>query len=201
VQEPYQPIDDEDDPIHTVWRAGCDGERAAAPANLIARLDGATANTAPPVPEMSIVAATTVPAAGAPVAPPLPSGATSGAPGGANRPSLVPTAADVSTDPRRADHCVRFTERVARLGGEGLLTNGCAFDVEVAYCYKGGAGKAFDCPTPTRGRRVDTIRAGRSLPLPDYARSANRGVTFVVCQGAVGAVIPRLDAAGTSGCF
>jgi hypothetical protein len=180
-KDPFDRIE-EGDPVFEVWRAGCDGSRAASLPARMARMDGTSAARASPPPP-------------SPVAAPAPPQAQAGA-----SPSAPPTAA-VRGDERRVDACIRFAEKSVSQFIHATITNTCAFAVEVAYCYKGGRGGPFDCPSPPRMKRVDSLEAGATRNLLEYRRGSNSGVALVACKGAVGTVTPMLNGdGGKSGC-
>jgi hypothetical protein len=178
---PFEAIDD-GEPIDAVWRAGCRDGRARNAAERSAHLAG---GASPPAP--AATAAPTLPAAPPPA------------------PAARPAAKNVEAapaDPRRADACVRFAETAATPAGDATITNTCAFPVEVTLCYKGAGTGAFDCATPVRGRKADSLAPGAVHVLPEYRRGRNKGIALVACKGALGAVFPRLDDAGRgSGCY
>ncbi len=103
----------------------------------------------------------------------------------ASAPSPAPTAASRG-DERRVDSCIRFAEKSGSQFGDATITNTCKFAVEVAYCYKGGRGGTFDCPSPPRMKRVDSLDAGATRNLPEYKRGSNSGVALVACKGTIG---------------
>jgi len=187
AKDPYERIE-EGDPVFEVWRAGCAGVRAASLTARNERLNGnAVARSEAPDPP-----ATAAPLRGVP----LPSTVAPSAPGHAS----VPAAA-LRTDERRVDGCVRFAERNASQFGDAAITNTCQFAVEVAYCYKGGRGGAFDCPSPPRMKRVDSLGPGATHNLPEYRRGNNSGVALVACKGTMGTVTPLLNGdGGKTGC-
>ena len=187
AKDPYDRIED-GDPVFEVWRAGCAGTRAATLAMRNERLNGiAAAKSGNP----------DVPAAAAPArGVPLP---TTVAPSAAGHAS-VPAAAS-RADERRVDSCVRFAEKGASPFGDATITNTCQFAVEVAYCYKGGRGGAYDCPSPPRMKRVDSLGPGATHNLPEYRRGNNSGVALVACKGSMGTVTPLLNGdGGKTGC-
>jgi len=183
------------EPIAAVMRAGCDGARAVSLAERNARLGAVTTPTAAAagVPERS---------SGGPISAPPPLIAQAEAPttAAAKPPAAAPR--DEPSDPRRADQCVRFAETKGLPAGDATITNTCAFPVEVTLCYKGGRTGLYDCPTPARGKRSDSLGPGNTHALPEYRRAAHRGIALVACKGTMGSVFPRLDdAGGRSGCF
>ena len=187
AKDPYDRIED-GDPVFEVWRAGCAGARAASLTIRNERLNGiAAAKSGNP----------DVPAAAAPArGVPLP---TTVAPSAAGHAS-VPAAAS-RADERRVDSCVRFAEKGASPFGDAAITNTCQFAVEVAYCYKGGRGGAYDCPSPPRMKRVDSLGPGATHNLPEYRRGNNSGVALVACKGSMGTVTPLLNGdGGKTGC-
>ena len=187
AKDPYDRIED-GDPVFEVWRAGCAGARAASLTIRNERLNGiAAAKSGNP----------DVPAAAAPArGVPLP---TTVAPSAAGHAS-VPAAAS-RADERRVDSCVRFAEKGASQFGDAAITNTCQFAVEVAYCYKGGRGGAYDCPSPPRMKRVDSLGPGATHNLPEYRRGNNSGVALVACKGSMGTVTPLLNGdGGKTGC-
>src|SRR4051812_40744597 len=169
AQGPYVAIED-GEPIEAVFRAGCDGGKALNAAQRNARLNGATdVATAPAAaPPAAIATAEAIPVA----------------------------AKSEPADPRRVDACIKIAETKAAPAGDALMTNTCAFPVEVSLCYKGGGGGHFDCPSPARGRHGDSLPPGATHVLPEYRRGTNKGINVVACRGAVGTVFPRLDEAG-----
>lgn len=179
-KDPFDRIED-GDPVFEVWRAGCDGGRAVSLAARNDRLNGVvTAKAAQPE------------------APPVKPAASPGRDGGAD--VNAPTAGN-SADERRVDACVRLVESNASAFGDASITNTCAYAVEVAYCYKGGGGGAFDCRAPVQRRRVDSLGPGVTHNLPEYKRGSNRGIALVACKGTIGTVIPQLNGdGGKSGC-
>lgn len=181
--DPFDAIQ-EGDPVYEVWRAGCDGSRAATLAVRMARMDG-TAPVAAQAPAPPRVAA---PAAIANASPAPP--ATGGSPPSAST-------ATGRGDDRRADSCIRFAEKSVSQFGDATITNTCKFDVEVAYCYKGGRGGAYDCPSPARMRRVDSLPPGATRNLPEYRRGKNTGVALAACRGTLATVTPQLGGEGT----
>jgi len=187
-KDPFDRIE-EGDPIYEVWRAGCDGTRAATLPERIARLDGtARARTAaPPLPAATVRA-------------PSPSQAVVPAPAAAPASNVAAPPASRADD-RRVDNCIRFAEKSGSQFGDATITNTCRFAVEVAYCYKGGRGGAFDCPSPPRMKRVDSLDAGATRNLLEYRRGSNSGVALVACKGTMGAVTPLLNGdGGKTGC-
>ena len=190
-KDPFDRIE-EGDPVFEVWRAGCDGARAASLAerNGAARRHrrgarrraataGAVTTRAVPPPQ---TAATTPHLA-------------------ARTPRRRPPTAAGRGDERRVDSCIRFAEKSASQFGDATITNTCKFAVEVAYCYKGGRGGTFDCPSPPRMKRVDSLDAGATHNLPEYKRGSNSGVALVACKGMIGTVTPLLNGdGGKTGC-
>jgi len=193
---PFDRIE-EGDPVYEVWRAGCDGPRAASLANRNAKLNGVAAATATPTPSP----ATSAPASGekgvaaaGPIARETKSAPTAAAPAS----SILPTTAG---DDRRVDGCIRFAEKGASTPGDATITNTCKFAVEVAYCYKAGRGGAYDCPSPPRTKRLDSLGPGATHNLPEYKRGSNSGVALVACRGLIGTVTPMLNSSGgKTGC-
>jgi hypothetical protein len=186
-KDPFDRIE-EGDPVYEVWRAGCDGTRAASLPDRIARMDGTSGARAasPPLPPVT-ARAPAQPQSVAPAAAPA---------GNAAAPPLAS-----SGDERRVDACIRFVEKSVSQFGDASITNTCRFAVEVAYCYKGGRGGAFDCPSPPRMKRVDSLDAGATRNLLEYKRGSNRGVALVACKGAMGTVTPLLNGdGGRTGC-
>lgn len=222
---PYEPIDD-GEPIAAVWRAGCENGRAVDLRARNVRLGAVAAPDAPSSPPRgsdtaaSSAAGTASPRASATAAPastavaasspanPSPAAsapATSTPTLAASRVPDPPKPADApaqdAQDPRRADACVKLNETRGALAGDATLTNACTYAVEVTLCYKGARGGAYDCPTPARGRRSDSLPAGASHVLPEYRRGRHKGISVVACRGAPGSVFPTLDEApGKSGC-
>jgi hypothetical protein len=187
--DPFDRIE-EGDPVFEVWRAGCDGERAASLAERLARLDGAAAARTV-APQLPPVTARALSPPQAPAKTPTPA---------ASAASPAP-AATSGGDERRVDTCVRFAETSASQFGDATITNACKFAVEVAYCYKGGRGGTFDCPSPPRMKRMDSLGAGATHNLPEYKRGSNSGVALVACKGTLGTVTPLLNGdGGKSGC-
>ncbi|MEO8752103.1 MAG: hypothetical protein ABI624_05440 [Casimicrobiaceae bacterium] len=199
-QAPYQAID-EGEPIHAVWRAGCDGGKAVALVERNARLNAGAqpaAATAAPVerPSQSAVAAAPVTAT---------TTTTSAATAKPTATAVAQAPAKEETiDPRRADQCLRFADTKAAPAGDATITNTCAFPIEVTVCYKGGQGGPggiYDCPVPAKGKRADSLGAGVTHVLPEYRRTRHKGIAAVACRGALGAVFPRLDeGSGKTGC-
>ena len=188
-KDPFDRIE-EGDPVYEVWRAGCHGTRAASLPERIARMDGTSAARAA-VPSPPAVTAR-VPAQPQPPAP-----AATAAPAGN---SAAPPPASRGDD-RRVDGCIRFAEKSVSQFGDATITNTCKFAVEVAYCYKGGRGGAFDCPSPPRMKRVDSLDAGSTRNLLEYKRGSNSGVALVACKGTMGTVTPVLNGdGGKTGC-
>jgi len=193
---PYVAIN-EDEPIHAVWRAGCDAGKAVSLAARYARLNaaatvtgGETAPTASNSTGKNTVAATTpVPTAAAP-----PKVATA-----APAPASTPSAA---SDERRVDRCVKFVEGKASQFGEATLTNTCGFAIEVALCYKGGRGGVYDCPSRAKGMRMESLSPGATHNLPEYRRDRHQGIAVVACKGTMGTVMPLLNGdGGKTGCY
>ncbi len=186
-RDPFERIE-AGDPIFTVWRAGCDAGRAVSLARRIDRLNGgATASaTPPPTPGVS---ATVDQLAEAPRAPAAP--AVNNVPAPGNSPVVA-----VRTDERHVDSCVRFAESTASQFGDATITNTCKFAIEVGYCYKGGRGGIFDCPSPLRSMRADSLGPGVTHNLPEYRRGKNSGVVLVACKGEMGTVFPVLNGEG-----
>jgi hypothetical protein len=198
-KDPFDPIE-AGDPIFEVWRAACDGARVVSPAVRMDRLNsGGTATSGDPnassvaAPSMSPVAASRQ---SLPVATPM--AAASATTGNI---SVAAAAPANRNDERRVDSCIRFTDNTVSQFGDAAITNTCKFPVEVVYCYKGGRGGAFDCPSPPRGMRADSLGPGATHQLPEYRRASNAGVTLVACKGTLGAVFPMLNAdGGKTGC-
>jgi hypothetical protein len=188
-QDPFDRIE-EGDPVFEVWRAGCDGTRVASLAERLARMDGtgAARAAAPQPPSVALRA-------------PLPPQAAATAPApAASTPSPSPTPASRG-DERRVDSCIRFAEKSVSQFGDATITNTCKFAVEVVYCYKGGRGGTFDCPSPPRMKRVDSLDAGATRNLPEYKRGSNSGIALVACKGTLGTVTPLLNGdGGKTGC-
>ncbi|MEO8345110.1 MAG: hypothetical protein ABI607_05385 [Betaproteobacteria bacterium] len=187
---PFEHIE-EGDPVLEVWRAGCEAGRAVTLATRNERLNGiARAKPAPPMPsaETSPAIASNAPSAAGNLA-------------AAAKPSVPESTPALRADERRVDRCVKFVEGKGSQFGDAAITNTCAFPVEVAYCYKGGRAGAFDCPTPPRRMRVDSLGPGATRNLPEYRRGRNNGVALVACKGTMGSVIPVLNGdAGKTGC-
>jgi hypothetical protein len=189
-KDAYESIE-EGDPIFVVWRAGCDGGRAVSLAQRNEWLHGATAKAAAPERE-GASAPTRSPSL------PLP---TPSVPATAGNAPAAPSAAANPADERRADGCIRFTANAVSRFGDAAITNTCPFAVEVVYCYKGGRGGTFDCPSPPRRMRADSLRPGATHPLPEYKRGSNTGIALVACKGEIGTVMPYLNAGdGKAGC-
>ena len=99
------------------------------------------------------------------------------------------------------DNCIRFVEGNVSQFGDASITNTCKFPVEVVFCYKGGHGRTFDCPSPLRSMRADSLGPGATHNLPEYKRGSNNGIALVACKGTMGTVFPVLNAdGGKSGC-
>jgi hypothetical protein len=192
----YRPVGSKDayeaiengDPIFTVWRAGCDAGRAVSLALRNERLHGADTKT-------RNAGARNRSGAGAQFLLPPPSVP----PTGRNAPA-APSAADNRTDERRVDSCIRFALSTVSQVGDAAITNTCRFAVEVVYCYKGGGGGTFDCPSPPRRMRADSLGPGATHQLPEYKRGSNTGIALVACKGEIGTVMPQLNAGGKTGC-
>lgn len=187
-KDPYEAID-EGEPIYAVWRAGCDGAHPVSLAIRNDRLNGTT-----------MAAATKADAA---VAATPSRGETAATANVAPRPAALPPVPSeaVRSDARRVDGCIRFAEVGVSQFGDAAITNTCNFAVEVVYCYKGGHGKAFDCPSPPRRMRADSLSPGATHKLPEYKRGSNHGIALVACKGAIGTVMPQLNAeGGKTGC-
>lgn len=199
-KDPFERIE-EGDPIFAVWRAGCDAGRAVSLALRLDRLNGgASAVAASPAsaaaasPARPSVSAAVDKLAEAPRAPAAP--AVNNAPAPGNSPVVA-----VRTDERHVDSCVRFAESTASQFGDATITNTCKFPVEVGYCYKGGRGGIFDCPSPLRTMRADSLGPGVTHNLPEYRRAKNSGVALVACKGEMGTVFPVLNGdGGKPGC-
>lgn len=188
-KDPFDRIE-EGDPVFEVWRAGCDGARAVSLAERLARLDGTAAARAV-APQPPPAATRAVPPPQAPATTPTLT---------ANAPSPAPKPASRG-DERRVDSCIRFAEKSGSQFGDATITNTCKFAVEVVYCYKGGRGGTFDCPSPPRMKRVDSLDAGATHNLPEYKRGSNSGVALVACKGTIGTVTPLLNGdGGKTGC-
>jgi hypothetical protein len=187
-KDPFDRIE-EGDPVYEVWRAGCDGPRAASLVTRNAKLNGTAAIPTPPAtPARANLEKGT--AAADPIKP-APSAAASAS-------GNVPAPAG---DERRVDGCIRFAERAVAAAGDATISNTCKFAVEVAYCYKGGRGGAYDCPSPPRTKRLDSLGPGETHNLPDYKRGSNNGVALVACKGLIGTVTPLLNSSGgKTGC-
>ena len=191
-RDAYEPID-EGEPIYSVWRAGCDNGRAVSLAVRNDRLNGTPATT-----ERADAA---LPAKVAPANPPSTRGPFTAPTSAANNAQAPPPAGVPRPDERRVDSCIRFAEHGVSQFGDAAITNTCNFAVEVVYCYKGGRGRAFDCPTPPRRTRADSLGPGATHNLPEYKRGSNSGIALVACKGAVGTVIPQLNTdGGKTGC-
>lgn len=194
-KDPYDHIED-GDPVYEVWRAGCDGRRAASLATRNERMNG-VASPRPGGTEGS----PSTPAASVPVrTPPLPSTSAAAPTAGGNASPSTP-AGGSRPDERRADSCIRFAEGNVSQFSDAAITNTCKFAVEVVYCYKGGRGRTFDCPSPPRRMRADSLGPGATHHLPEYKRGSNNGIALVACKGAMGTVIPHLNTdGGKTGC-
>jgi hypothetical protein len=187
-KDPFDRIE-EGDPVYEVWRAGCEGTRAASLSERIARMDGTSGPRAATPPPPTVTAR--------PPAKPQTAPAPTAAPAGN---TVAPAPADRGDD-RRVDSCIRFAEKSVSQFADATITNTCRFAVEVAYCYKGGRGGAFDCPSPPRMKRVDSLDAGATRNLLEYKRGSNSGVALVACRGTMGTVTPRLNGdGGKTGC-
>jgi hypothetical protein len=218
-KEPFEAIDD-GDPVYAVWRAGCVEGRAVQRDVRYARLNAATADGGEEASVAGVAqgdarsrdqptrAGAAAGAADKPQDTPgagasatvasktLP--ATAGAPRAPDEPKAVASAGD----PRRVDQCVRLRDVIPTPFGDAEITNTCGHDVEVALCYKGGQGRAYDCPSPVRGTRAESLPPGASRRLPEYRRGSNKGIVVVACKGAIGTVFPQLDLrAGRNGCY
>jgi len=122
--------------------------------------------------------------------------------GAAAKAPAAASAADNRSDGRRVDRCIRFALNAVSQLGDAAITNTCPFAVEVVYCYKGGRGGTFDCPSPPRRMRADSLRPGATHPLPEYKRGSNNGIALVACKGEIGTVMPQLNAGGgKTGCW
>ena len=187
AKDPYEAIE-EGDPIFEVWRAGCDSGRAVSLARRNERLHGAAAKAG--TPEREGIKAS--PRSSASATPSSPATAIAQA---------APPAAENRTDERRVDNCIRFALSTVSQVGDAAITNTCPFAVEVVYCYKGGRGGTFDCPTPPRRMRADSLPPGATHPLPESKRGSNNGIALVACKGEIGTVMPQFAAgAGKAGC-
>ena len=195
-KDPFDRIE-EGDPVYEVWRAGCDGPRVASLATRNAKLNGIAAANATPAPTPATSARAGVEkgaAAAAPTAPDAKPASGAAAPAAGN----VPAPAG---DERRVDGCIRFADKGASAVGDATITNTCKFAVEVAYCYKAGRGGAYDCPSPPRTKRLDSLGPGATHNLPEYKRGSNNGVALVACKGLIGTVTPLLNSlGGKTGC-
>ena len=190
-KDPFDHIE-EGDPIYEVWRAGCEGTRVATLSERIARMDGKSGARAA-APQPPAVTARALPSTPLVTPAPAPAAAPTG-----NSAALPATSRG---DERRVDACIRFAEKSASPFGDATITNTCKFAVEVAYCYKGGRGGAFDCPSPPRMKRMDSLDAGVTRKLLEYRRGSNNGVALVACKGAMGTVTPLLNGdGGKTGC-
>jgi len=188
------------EPIAAVMRAGCEGNRAVTLAERNARLGGGGAPPAAAAGATGTVAAAAVPT-GAAAAPPIAAVPRTESAKPAP-PQATPAAPkEDGADPRRADQCVRFAEAKGLAAGDATITNTCAFPVEVSLCYKGGRTGLYDCPTPPKGRRSDSLAPGITHVLPEYRRATHKGIALVACKGTMGSVFPRLDeGAGKGSC-
>ncbi len=185
-KDPFDRVED-GDPVYEVWRAGCDGPRVASLATRNAKLNGVAMTTATPTPSAPGRASVDKGAAAAdPAAKPAPASSKAVAAAG---------------DERRVDGCIRFAEGGVSASGDATITNTCKFAVEVAYCYKAGGGGAYDCPSPPRTRRLDSLSPGATHNLPEYKRGSNNGAVWVACKGLIGTVTPLLNSSGgKTGC-
>jgi hypothetical protein len=172
---PDAPIED-GEPIDAVWRAGCDNGRALPAAARAVKLGDAPTLVAAATPAIMAQAQPRTPA------PP------------------TPTTAEPA-DPRRSDACVKFAEARSAPAGDATITNGCAYAVEVTFCYKGAGGGAYDCPVPARGKLSDSLAPGVTHVLPEYRKGRHKGINAVACKGEPGSVFPRLEEVGKSGCL
>jgi hypothetical protein len=168
-------------------------------AERIARLDGATTARAAAPQAPAVTARATAPP---PPTPPLTPSASPAPAAVATGSAATPAPTTTSRgDERRVDACIRFTEKSVSQFADATITNTCKFAVEVAYCYKGGRGGAFDCPSPPRMKRVDSLDAGATRSLLEYRRGSNSGIALVACKGAIGTVTPVLNGdGGRTGC-
>ncbi len=196
------------DPVFEVWRAGCEGGRAVSLALRNERVNGIAGTNAASRLDSQVSPQPASPPS-AQLAPPSPSASaqTGARPAplanvaAAAKPGAPETPAAGRTDERRVDSCVRLVEGKGSQFGDATITNTCAFAVEVAYCYKGGRSGAYDCPSPPRRTRVDSLGPGNTRNLPEYKRGSNNGVVLVACKGTLGTVIPMLNAdGGKTGC-
>jgi hypothetical protein len=201
-QGPYVAIDD-GSPIHAVWRAGCDAGKAVSLAARHARLNASAALTGSETVPRSSAATSTVAdssskttiaaATASPTAKALPKAATVA-------PATAAGSADTN-DERRVDRCVRFAEGKVSQFGEATMTNTCTFAIEVAFCYKGGRGGIYDCPSRAKGMRMESLPPGATHSLPEYRRDRHQGISAVACKGTMGTVIPMLNGEdGKTGC-
>lgn len=189
----YVPIN-EGDPIHAVWRAGCDAGKAVSLADRYARLNASptvpgseTARRSPAAPTETAAAGTVPSIAAAPTKTPAP-------------PVAAPSPANAN-DERRADRCVRFAEGKSSQFGDSTLTNTCGFAIEVTLCYKGGTGGVYDCPSRPKGMRMESLPPGATRNLPEYRRERHKGIASVACKGTMGTVMPQLNGdGGKTGC-
>lgn len=201
-QNQYETIDD-GEPIHAVWRAGCDAGKAVPLAVRYARLNagaptaatgaaseaGRSPTASMPTPAESdrrnLVAAAAAPPA-----------ATPPAKGGAATPTRD------ANEERRVDRCVRFAEGKTSQFGDAMVTNTCNFAIEVTLCYKGGGGGIYDCPPRPKGMRMETLAPGATHNLPEYRRDRHKGIASVACRGTMGTVMPLLNGdGGKTGCY
>jgi hypothetical protein len=126
-KDPFDRIE-EGDPVYEVWRAGCDGPRAASLATRNAKLNGIA--TPAPTP------ATPAPATGEKGTAAAGSIAREAKSAPAARHQLQQqTRPGRRRSPRRQLHTVRGKGVPRR---DATITNTCKFAVEVAYCYKAG---------------------------------------------------------------
>jgi len=192
---PFLPIDD-GEPIAAVWRAGCVNGAVIGAAERRARLDGgapsmATGNVGAPMAPEPPAATRAAPSAGPPPAPPVASAASAPANAGPTTPS---------TDPKRSDACVRFSDTRNAAAGDATITNTCRYPIEVSLCYTGATGGPYDCGKPSRGRLADSLGPGVTHVLPEFRRGKHRGIVSIACRGAPGSVFPRLEEPGNSAC-
>jgi hypothetical protein len=186
-RDAFDPIQD-GDPVFEVWRAGCDGGRAVALPARNARFNGAAIAKAGSPADVNA----REPAEKAAAAP------RENAPALANAPPPVEA---TPADERRVDSCVRFIEARASQFGDATITNTCKFAVEVAYCYKGGRGGTFDCPSLPKAKRFESLGPGATHNLEEYRRGSDTGLALVACKGTMSTVTPMLNGdGGKTGC-
>jgi hypothetical protein len=199
-QSPYVAID-EGDPIHAVWRAGCDAGKAVSLAERHARLNATPTATGPRTSAATNPTATDTADPGSRAAATAPSTAAAPTKRATTLPMPAPASSDAS-DERRVDRCLRFAEGKSSQFGDASLTNTCSFAIEVALCYKGAGGGVYDCPSRPKGMRMESLSPGATRNLPEYRRDRHKGIASVACKGPMGAVMPMLNGeGGKTGCY